>query len=119
VYNLEVYEDHSYVGRGIVFHNCVTNDLQAPNTPSGHGDSFISVMLAVGVYFDFYAVDRKLGTSFIGNMQDIIDLDQKSKPDMVTLKPEIRDKLCKVCGGARFEILPDGRKKCEKCGTIW
>jgi len=100
---------------------CVTNSLEAPNTPSGHGDSFISVMLAVGVYFDFYAKDRKKGTTFIGNMQDLVNLEKTFASRVPTIRTNtVADRLCKVCGYSQFEILPDGtRKVCQRCGTIW
>ena len=100
---------------------CVTNDLQATNTPSGHGDSFISVMLAVGVFYDYYASDRRLGATTIGNIQDIISTSDSSKlTNNMVYKREGLTNKCKICGGIQFDTAPDGQKKiCKKCFTIW
>lgn len=102
---------------------CVTNDLQAPNTPRGHGDSFISVMLAVGVYMDFYAKDRNHGLSYLGNVYDLMNPGQTSTNTMnlgskfPLMKRD--DSVCKICGGRTFESLENGKIKCSKCQTIW
>lgn len=98
---------------------CVTNDLNAPNTPRGHGDSFISVMLAVGVYFDFFASDRKKGAFNLGNLQDLIDIDQGKT--LTNIIPKMKaDERCKICGGRNFDTSSDGLKKiCQKCFTLW
>ncbi len=98
---------------------CVTGDLQAPNTPRGHGDSFISVMLAAGVYFDFFASDRQTGTSCIGNLQDIIDLSEGKLSNIMEMNKNKNDSKCKICGGINFDLMSDGRKICQKCFTIW
>ena len=129
VYNLKVYEDKTYAGKGIIFHNCVSNDLQAPNTSMGHGDSFISVMLAVGVYFDFFARDRNLGFSYLGDTQELLNMDSptsgalKDQGSVGTMNTTMdrykKYEICKVCNGRTFETLPDGRKKCIKCFTVW
>ena len=93
---------------------CVTNDLHAPNTTAGHGDSFISCMLAIGVYYDFYATDRRLGHANLGDMQELL-----VKKDVSLRSRDLSDNICKVCRNRVFIYLPDGRKKCERCQTIW
>jgi len=93
---------------------CVTNDLQAPNTPLGHGDSFISVCLAIGAYNDFFAKDRRRGVSTLGNIQAMFD----SKPsDFLSKKPVSEG--CKICGNKTFIDLSNGHKKCTRCNTEW
>ena len=106
---------------------CVTGDLQAPNTPRGHGDSFISIMLAVAVYYDYYASDRLFGTSTIGNIQDLVDSSEKTSSSTITTQdgqsvPQIKkDNLkCKICGNTSFDVSPNGKTKvCQKCFTMW
>ena len=100
---------------------CVTGDLQAPNTPSGHGDSFISVMLAVGAYYDYFASDRPMGTTSIGNLQDIVSLGSKPRQNQLSSFDKTKlENVCKVCGSNNFETIPGGiRKICKKCFTIW
>ena len=100
---------------------CVTGDLQAPSTPRGHGDSFISIMLAVGVFYDYYASDRKMGTFSLGNVQDIIDSNDKTaSTSNMDIKKDPAMNKCKICGSNKFEAIPDGTKKmCVKCFTIW
>ena len=116
VYNLEVEEDHSYVGHGIIFHNCVTNDLQAAETPLGHGDSFISCCLAIGAYYDFFARDRRTGFADLGNIQSLVS--ERGPNDLVTAKSLPND-ICKICGKNKFQILPNGQRKCLSCMTLW
>ena len=104
---------------------CVSSDLQAPNTPMGHGDSFISVILAVGVYFDFFAKNRGRGMASLGNLQEIA-IGEKIQPmnkkdNIMTTKFDVYKKqdICKICSGRVFLDLPDGRRKCQKCFTVW
>ena len=94
---------------------CVTNNLDAPETPLGHGDSFISVCLAIGVFFDFFASDRKLGFSDLGNIQALVS---EKSADLV--HPSIiTSDVCKICGKNKFQVLPNGRKLCLNCMTQW
>ncbi len=95
---------------------CVSNNLEAPNSPLGHGDSFISVMLAVGVYFDFFAKDRKMGFSNLGDIQQIFSPSEK-RVDLTS--KDLPAFICKICKGRLSEILPTGRRKCLKCFTVW
>jgi hypothetical protein len=102
---------------------CVSGDLEAPNTPKGHGDSFISIMLAVGVYFDYFAPDKKMGSSTICNVQDIIkysDGNIQTPNNNIGYKKSFDNTKCKICGGINFDVTSDGLKKiCKKCYTIW
>lgn len=91
---------------------CVNNDLQAPSTPLGHADSFISIILAIGVYYDFYAQDRKLGFSNLGDIQQIFG---DKKPDLKSRNST----SCRICGCKTFDQLPGGHTKCTRCATIW
>lgn len=93
---------------------CVTSDLQAADTPLGHGDSFISVCLAVGAYYDYFARDRRLGFSSLGNIQELVG---DKKVNMIS--PNMPADICKICRSRKFEQLPGGHKKCVVCGTIW
>lgn len=92
---------------------CVRNDLQAPNSPLGHGDSFISICLAVGVYYDFFAKDRRQGFGYLGNVQEMIS---EKKEDLTS--KNLPDNICKVCGNRVFEETEKG-KKCPRCFTVW
>lgn len=92
---------------------CVSNNLQSQSTASGHGDSFISVMLAVAVFTDFYATDRRSGASFIGDISSFIS-NQGAKPQL------LKDTgACKCCGKRIFVDLPDGKKKCITCMAVF
>ena len=95
---------------------CVTNDLQAPNSPMGHGDSFISVILAVGVYYDFFAKDRRKGFSYLGDTQELISISEK-RIDLTS--QNLPDNICKICKNRTFDQLENGKKICTKCATIW
>ena len=91
---------------------CVTNDLQAPNSPLGHGDSFISVMLAVGVYQDFFAKDRRKGISYLGDIQETL-MKEEIKGQKVS------ENICKICGRRTLERLEDGKVKCSTCFSVY
>lgn len=99
---------------------CVTSDLQAPDTPRGHGDSFISIILAIGVYYDYYAPDRKMGSTTICNVQDLVSYSEKGNLTNNILGRKGSTEKCKICGGIQFEETPDKTKKvCKKCFTMW
>ena len=51
----------------------VDNELNAPETPSGHGDSFWSVALATMAYRDY----GKFGIYTVGSMQEFMDFSEK------------------------------------------
>jgi hypothetical protein len=116
---IKLLDDDRFIGQI----TCVSADLEAPDTPRGHGDSFISIMLAVAVYFDYYAVDRKMGTATICNIQDIVGYSDKSQPSQINnigYKKSLNNDKCKICGSINLKAAPDGlRKICEKCYTIW
>jgi len=90
---------------------CVTNDLRAPETPLGHGDAFISIILAVGAYQDYFAKDRGKGTTYLGDLQEIL----AEKP----VTSSYNNHICKICRGRTFDILDSGKKRCKTCLTIW
>jgi hypothetical protein len=93
---------------------CVTNDLQAAETPLGHGDSFISCCLAIGAYYDYFARDRRMGFSDLGDIQKLVGgekVDMNSK--------NLSADICKICKGTKFEQLPGGHRRCLTCYTIW
>ena len=93
---------------------CVTNDLQAADTPLGHGDSFISVSLAIGAFMDYFARDRRSGFSDLGDIQSLLG---DKKVDLTS--PSLPSDICKICKGRKFEELPNGHKRCLSCMTIW
>ena len=95
---------------------CVTSDLQAPNSPMGHGDSFISIILAVGVYYDFFAKDRRKGFSYLGDTQELISVSEKR---INLTSRDLSENICKICKNRTFDPLPNGKKICRKCATIW
>jgi len=95
---------------------CVSNDLQAPNSPMGHGDSFISVMLAVGAYQDFFAKDRRKGFSYLGDLQEITG---KDSPTSIITKQKEFDNVCKICGKRTLEKLEDGKVYCSFCFSVY
>lgn len=102
---------------------CVTNDLQAPNTVLGHGDAFISVMLAIGAFCDFYDTERNRKFSYLGDLQTMLD---PNRPDtLLSLSPQNDPKKqhmiigfqCPICNSKLFEVSEDGKKKCVRCST--
>jgi hypothetical protein len=78
-------------------------------------------MLAIGVYYDYYASDRKMGSTTIGNIQDFVAVSEKQNlTNNITDRKNINSAKCKICGGNQFDATPDGLKKvCKKCYTIW
>jgi hypothetical protein len=107
---IELIDDDRFISQV----TCVTNDLQAANTASGHGDSFISIILAVGAFNDYFARDRRKGFSDLGDIQEMFG---KEKVDLTSRN--LPEDICKICKNKTFEVLPNGRKKCLKCYTIW
>lgn len=89
---------------------CMRNDLKAPSSPWGHGDSFWSVALAVGAFQDFYAKGRKKGFSYLGNLTESFE---EKKVDIMK-----DDNVCKICNKRAFETLEDGRIRCKNCGVL-
>jgi hypothetical protein len=104
---------------------CVTNDLQAPSNTYGHGDSFISVMLAIGAFTDYYEYGRGHGFAYLGNLQDMID--KRDGTSTVTLKKDTMNpfdkdmlkNICKICNCKIFERTEEGHRRCVRCGTDW
>jgi hypothetical protein len=92
---------------------CVTNSLEAPNSPMGHGDAFVSICLAVGVYYDFFARDRAKGFGYLGDMQELIS---EKKVDLISRT--LPNEVCRVCGNRTFENTEKG-KRCTRCMTVW
>lgn len=103
---------------------CVRNDLSASSTPMGHGDAFISVMLAVAVYEDFYAKNRRSGFTSLGNLQEWTrdrripepSKDWKTIPVTTFIKD---DYVCKICNKRALEKLDDGRVRCGVCFAVY
>lgn len=106
---IELIDDNRFIAQIL----CVTNTLQAPNTPLGHGDAFISVMLAIAAYQDFYAKDKKRRFAYLGDIQEA--LTQRESPTSKTKQED----GCRICGKLEFENLPNNRRKCKNCFTIW
>ncbi len=90
---------------------CMSNSLKAPNTTSGHADSFWSVALAIGAYQDYFAPDRKKGTTLLGSWNEV--LVPPEKPTMMD------DHRCKMCNKKSLETLEDGRIKCNSCFAVY
>jgi len=92
---------------------CVTNDLKAPETSLGHGDSFFSVSLAVGAYQDHFAPDRVKGFSYLGDAQETLEIKKG-----VALSKD-RNDICKMCNKRTVRILEDGSLHCDSCFTTY
>jgi hypothetical protein len=107
---IELIDDDRFISQII----CVTNDLQAADTPQGHGDSFISICLAVGAFHDYFARDRRSGFSSLGDIQELVG---EKKVDLMS--KTLPSSGCKICGGKKFLELPNGKRKCLQCFTVW
>ena len=75
----------------------VDNNLNAPETPLGHGDSFWSVALAIMAFFE----STKYGIKDLGNLTDFIDAvgeNKSGKNNLINLTymKKIRE-TCPVC----------------------
>lgn len=88
---------------------CMSNTLKAPNTASGHADSFWSVALAIGAYQDFFAPNRKMGTTLLGSLNETL----QERPKPVTLD----ETKCKICNRRTLEPTDDGHVRCSFCFT--
>lgn len=89
---------------------CVTNDLKAPESPAGHGDSFFSVALAIGAYQDYYSPDRRRGSVYLGNLQETFD---EQKDPAGGEGP--REDVCRICNKRGVRQLDNGSMKCDFC----
>jgi hypothetical protein len=87
---------------------CVTNDLQAPETSNGHGDSFWSVAMAIAVYQDYFSMNKKSGCTYLGDLQETF----KDKPQNKLYQ---REGVCKICGKDGIVKKDDGTFYCEVC----
>jgi hypothetical protein len=118
---IELIDDDRFIAQIL----CVTNDLQAPNNSYGHGDSFISIMLAVGVFSDYYDEGRKHGISYLGDLQVLMrtkEDKEKSPTNMekntfMPFNKEHMQNMCKICNSRVFEVDFEGKRKCVRCGT--
>jgi len=117
---IELIDDDRFIAQIL----SVTNDLQVPSSGNEHGDAFISVMLAIGVFTDFYEINRKSGFSYLGDLQGIIQgggpSPEKTQPDklpMVPFNKETMKGVCKICNSKLFNIDSEGKRICVRCGT--
>ena len=101
---IKLIDDDRFIGQIV----CVTNTLDSPSSPLGHGDSFVSIMLAIGAYRDNYAPDRHRGSLYLGDFQEIFD--DKKNP----LKA-VKDDICKICNKKTIKQLDNGNMYCETC----
>jgi hypothetical protein len=74
---------------------CVDNDLNAPQTPLGHGDAFWSVALAVLAHYDF----TSKGTKDIGSLSDWVKAGDyaSSKANQLDFDKNVEKGLCPKC----------------------
>jgi hypothetical protein len=101
---------------------CVNGDLDAPESPMGHADSFWSCALAIGAYNDYYDSERRLGVSGMGDFQNLINAERMGdkNPVPTTRMDKFRpENVCKVCGGILRDPTENGRRLCPKCLTVW
>ena len=100
----------------------VTNDLHAPDTPLGHGDSFFSIMLAIAAYEDHYGSLAR-DSSKVLDLQNFVATKegQKKKTEVkegfiLSKKFEIKNK-CPFCNKTGFLIKKGDKMYCEACFT--
>lgn len=113
---IELLDDERFLSQ--IF--CVTNDLQAPDTPMGHGDSFISCMLAIGIFADFYDNQRSKAYSYMGDLRLILDPtseEEAPRTNDTSMFKKPKEFICPICNSRFFELTPEGKKKCVKCNT--
>lgn len=104
---ISIIDDDRYISQLL----SVTNTLKARETPEGHGDSFWSSALAVGVYDDYFAPNKNSSFAYLGNLQESVNKDVKKRFD----DPNV----CKICGKFGIQRLEDNRIKCDKCFAIY
>lgn len=56
----------------------VDNNLKSPDTVYGHGDAFISLILAVAAHNEIYSDESEVVDILIGNLARVVDLGQAS-----------------------------------------
>jgi len=86
--------------------------IRRKGKPVWTGNSFWSVALAIGAYQDYFAPDRKRGTTLLGSWNDTLS-PKDNIPKMMD------DHRCKVCTKRSLEILEDGSIRCNYCFTIF
>jgi hypothetical protein len=101
---IELLNDDRFISQII----CVNNDLDAPETAMGHGDSFVSVGLAIGAYDDCYDKNRIRGAVVLGDMQELV---QEKK----IMNASDRDDVCKICNKRTVTMQENGKLKCTTC----
>jgi hypothetical protein len=118
---IELIDDDRYIAQLL----SVTNDLQAPTSGTEHGDAFISTMLAIGVFSDFYETNRKNGFSYLGDLQVMMqgtdgmrETSAKNNDSIMPFNKELMKYVCKICNSKLYEIDFEGNKRCVRCRTL-
>lgn len=89
---------------------CVDNELNAPQTPLGHGDAFWSVALAVLAHSDH----TSKGTKDLGNLTDWVKAgDYSSQKNAMNFEAREEHGTCSTCGESAGWV-PE-RKLCLIC----
>jgi hypothetical protein len=102
---------------------CVANDLTAPDTPEGHGDSFESVSMAVNLFEETWG-EKSGQTKEVANLQDTLaGTERPVSSDQKFAAPstqKLDGRICLFCSIRGFvKVLEDGKHKCGACFTTW
>jgi len=91
---------------------CVNNELKAPETPLGHGDSFFSVAMALLACYE----QETSSTSLLGDMNDFTpkSSDNSLEPKFdAEYNDETNEEVCPVCGSQNAWIAK--KSLCLSC----
>lgn len=109
---IELLDDERYLNQIL----CVSNALDAPETPMGHGDSMWSTGLACYAFQEHFS-DKGRVSLELANMQEMYT--DKSSDGNLFSAPEKRNR-CKFCNSAdSVEEISEGKFKCDICLTRW
>jgi intein/homing endonuclease len=102
---------------------CVRNDLTAPRSMYGHGDSFISIMLAVSVYEDYFGNSGE-GVTIIGDMSNLFGANEAQPSDIWSTAAEMKKEnngKCIFCGNKNINLIRPEQNVyyCKECYTEW
>lgn len=94
---------------------CVDSNLQAPETPMGHGDSFFSCALSLLAQFEAEGTGKR--TQTVGNLQSLIDTERS---DSFYRTAELDyNKIMATCPSCSFPLSGENCTNCNWSGKLF